>query len=277
MKRQSIGNVLALLVAACGNGNFHGNGGDVDAAPGGPPTADARPAAPDATPIPVDDGRVKDGLAAIYKLKGGTGSIVHDTSGALPIDLTIADPANTTWGADGLTITAPTIIKSDGPATKIIDACTASGQITVEAWITPASLVAPAAPARIVGVSVDTANRNFSLLQSGPDYEFRLRTAATDLNGTNPSTLSTGTATTTPQHIVYTRGVGGGASFYIDGTKQPPTVIPQGFATWDPSYQLLLANELTLDRPWLGTIHLVAIYCRELTPAEVTQNHGAGY
>lgn len=47
-------------------------------------------------------------------------------------------------------------------------------------------------------------------------------------------------------------------------------------ANWDGSFPLMLANELTGDRPWLGEYCLVAIYDNALTPAEVTQNHQAG-
>jgi hypothetical protein len=245
---------------------------DVDAAGShGPPPA------PDAAPI--DDGRVKVGLQAIYKLKGGTGTTVHDQSGAgAALDLTIADPVAATWGPTGLTFNAATIVKSDAPATKIITACMASGEITVEAWATPASLDPPVGgPSRIVTLSVDTATRNFSLLQNAADYEFRLRTEATDLNGTNPSLTSTGTVTTAAQHIVYTRDTAGNASFYINGAKQPSAPISLGFSTWDPSYVLAFGNEITLDRPWLGTLHLVAIYCRALTAAEVGQNYSASF
>jgi PKD repeat protein len=39
---------------------------------------------------------------------------------------------------------------------------------------------------------------------------------------------------------------------------------------------LLLANETSVDRPWLGLFRLVAIYSRCLDPAEVLHNYEAG-
>ena len=40
--------------------------------------------------------------------------------------------------------------------------------------------------------------------------------------------------------------------------------------------KLGLANEVTGDRPWLGTFFLVAIYSRDLSAQEVGQNFKAG-
>jgi hypothetical protein len=48
------------------------------------------------------------------------------------------------------------------------------------------------------------------------------------------------------------------------------------FSGWTSNYRLGLANEMTKDHPWLGEIHLVAIYDRALTADEVGQNYGAG-
>lgn len=43
------------------------------------------------------------------------------------------------------------------------------------------------------------------------------------------------------------------------------------FQNWDRSFTLQLANEATLDRPWLGTIYLAAVYNRGLAPQEVAR------
>jgi hypothetical protein len=40
---------------------------------------------------------------------------------------------------------------------------------------------------------------------------------------------------------------------------------------------LLLANELSEDRPWLGVLHLAAVYSRALAPGEVVHNYEAGF
>ncbi|MEC9030925.1 MAG: DUF1592 domain-containing protein, partial [Planctomycetota bacterium] len=45
---------------------------------------------------------------------------------------------------------------------------------------------------------------------------------------------------------------------------------------WNGAYRLALADELSGGRPWLGTYYLVAVYNRDLSPAEVERNFKAG-
>jgi glycopeptide antibiotics resistance protein len=49
------------------------------------------------------------------------------------------------------------------------------------------------------------------------------------------------------------------------------------FRTWDASLPFQLANEATLDRPWLGRIHLVAVFNRALSLAEIGNNFRSGF
>ena len=52
--------------------------------------------------------------------------------------------------------------------------------------------------------------------------------------------------------------------------------ITGNFSNWDSSFLFGLANEFTMDRTWLGELHLVAIYGHDLSAAEVLQNFSAG-
>ncbi len=45
---------------------------------------------------------------------------------------------------------------------------------------------------------------------------------------------------------------------------------------WDPTYHLLIGNEATLDRPWLGKIFILALYDRVLRPDEIESAFQAG-
>ena len=74
---------------------------------------------------------------------------------------------------------------SPGPASKVYDACLASDAITIEAWVQP-SAGDQSGPARIASFSIDTGARNFTLGQSGNDYDVRLRTTTTSA----PSVIS---------------------------------------------------------------------------------------
>jgi hypothetical protein len=53
--------------------------------------------------------------------------------------------------------------------------------------------------------------------------------------------------------------------------------LPRDLSNWDPNYRLFLGNEGSLDRPWRGTLYMVALYDRALTPDEVAANFSAGY
>ncbi len=49
----------------------------------------------------------------------------------------------------------------------------------------------------------------------------------------------------------------------------------QSLESWDRAYPLLIGNESTLDRPWLGRLRLVAIYDRALSAKEVSRSFSA--
>jgi hypothetical protein len=107
--------------------------------------------------------RVTADLQVLYLFEEGSGTTVGDDSGVgSPLDLTIADENAASWGTNYLAIDSSTIASSGVAATKVIDAAKASHEITIEAWVKPANPT-QSGPARIVSVSADTSNRNFTL------------------------------------------------------------------------------------------------------------------
>ncbi|MBI5471265.1 MAG: VCBS repeat-containing protein [Ignavibacteriae bacterium] len=224
--------------------------------------------------------RVSDGIQALYTFEEGGGTTVNDVSGVgAPLNLTIANPANVTWLDGFVSVNAGTIISSTTNATKVFNACTATDEITAEAWIRSASL-AQSGPARIMTMSVDLNNRNFTLGQGATGgatdaFELRRRTSATNANGTPALITASGTLTTDLHHVVVTRNNAGATKIYVDGIELSSETVAGDFSTWT-DYKLALANELTVDRPWLGELHLAAIYNRGLSQTEVVQNYNAG-
>ena len=110
-------------------------------------------------------GRVSDGLIAFYDFTEGTGSTVFDISGfGTPLNLTIGNTNNVNWiGGDcGLSVNSSTIIESAGAATKIYNACTATNEVTIEAWIDSADL-SLGGPTRLVAFEGISNIRNFSI------------------------------------------------------------------------------------------------------------------
>lgn len=222
-------------------------------------------------------GRVTAGLVALYPFMEATGDTVHDYSGfGTPLDLTIADPSNVSWlTGNVLAINSGTIIKSDGPATKLRTACQATNEVTLEAWVKPANTT-QGGPTRIASFSVDTGNRNWTLGQEGDEYLARLRTTVTSNQGMPDLSSSNGPVTTQLQHVVFTRNAGGSWNLYVDGVLEETGNRGGDFSNWDANYEFALVNELTNDRDWLGELHLVAVYNEALSPVKVLQNYAVG-
>ena len=227
--------------------------------------------------LPSDGDRVTDHLIGLWTFDSGSGDTALDTSGYLaPLDLTIGDVDNVTWGDGTLSIDSQTLLSSSGPATKISEAIQASGELTIEAWVAPANLT-QSGPARIVTLSSDPSSRNFTLGQTTDDYQVRLRTTTTGTNGVLKTVFtSSGLAETQLSHVVYTRDSVGMASIYVDGTPVAFQTIDGTLATWDSNFAFALGAELNGERPFLGTYDLVAIYDDALAPSEVAHNFAAG-
>ncbi|MCP3919068.1 MAG: hypothetical protein GY711_26290 [bacterium] len=226
--------------------------------------------------------RVTDGLVVLYDFTDGTGTTVRDRSGMTPaLDLTIEDAAAINWLPGALQFEQGTLVRSSGPATKILDAVDASNELTVETWIRPRDLQQDG-PARIVTLSDGTYLRNLTLGQglwgSQPRDTFncRLRTTTTDNDGVPLLTTGAGSAHTGLQHLVYTFATNGQARIYIDGDQVASDSIGGTLSSWSSGYALGLGNEFGANRPWFGEMHLVAMYDRALSAAEIDQNFEAG-
>lgn len=225
-------------------------------------------------------GRVVQGLQAQFMLNQGGGVSINGTGDGILPTLEIADPAKVMWRTKGLYVDQPNVIATAGPVTALDTACKTSNAITLEAWVTPASVLQEG-PARILTYSVNSNVTNFVLGQSGNKVEARLRTSSTGENGT-PATLSNldaFTSTTQPVHIVYIRnGADDKGYVYLNGQiASEGTDVAGDFSTWSTEARLGIGTEIDGSRNWQGEIHLVAVYCRDLTPSEISDNFKAGF
>ena len=223
----------------------------------------------------VEPPRVTDGLVALYTFDGLEDGQVRDASDVeSPLALAIEEGSGADVLDGELIVGQSSLIASQRPATQLSKAIMVSGEATIEAWVQPASLD-QAGPARIVTLSRDSAIRNFTLGQEGDRYIVRFRTTDTDTNGTPSLDSPAGALTTDLAHVVYTRAADGTARLYIDGREVATRDMRGDLSIWNDDFRLGLANELTRDRTWLGSIRLVAIYNRALAPEEVEQNFDA--
>jgi hypothetical protein len=225
---------------------------------------------------------ITEDLAVLYTFEEGSGTTISDTSNkGTPLNLSLVDEQTVQWIPGGLSILSPTLIASQQAPTDLMQTIQQANELTLEAWIKPLDDTQDG-PARILTLSADTTNRNFTLGQGlwgdlpSSLYTVRVRTTETDANGVPALSTTSGTLTPELTHIVYTREASGTASLYLNGQEQAAMALKGDFSAWNTDYRLALANELTADRPWLGEYHLVAIYNRALSANEVRQNFMSG-
>jgi hypothetical protein len=223
-----------------------------------------------------------EGALAVYPFNEGRGTKVHDISRkGSPLDLKIENEYSIRWLPKGLAIIAPTLVASTHPARKIIDACKASNELSLEVWVRPAALTPAGKDARIVALSVDQGNQNLLFCQDGVDgppnsYMVRFRTTATDNIGKPQLDAPEGAAALRLAQVVYSRAKSGAAVLYVDGAEVARATVAGNLSNWIESYRLGFGNEFTYDRPWLGEYHFAAFYNRALTAEEVREHYRAG-
>ena len=230
----------------------------------------------DGSPAQLTDAQV------VYTFNDGAGTMVADSALVLPaLPAQIAGPAATSWSSTSLAVNAATIIASDGPATKVSRASMATGEISVEAWVTPANTT-QSGPARIVTISQDVLQRNVTLAQGlwgnqpADLYLARLRSTSTSGNGEPHLNAPAGSLTPRLTHVIYTRDASGKARLFIDGVERASRMVGGELSNWNPRYRLALANEFSMNRTWLGSYHFVAVYSRALTADMITSRFQAG-
>lgn len=223
--------------------------------------------------------RYEANLVAKYMFETGQGSTAYDTSGVSPeADLTLS--GNVTWaGGWGITLGAGGKAQASTSASqKLANMIQASGEYTIEAWVAPANVTQ--ANAYIVSYSGSNTTRNATLGQDVMQYEGFARSSVTDTAGLPPliTTTADGAAQAALQHVVLTYDPINGQKLYINGVYTGDLDPSKGgsLANWDSTFALVLGNEVTGERQWLGTIKFVCIQNAALTPAQIQQNFAAG-
>jgi dipeptidyl aminopeptidase/acylaminoacyl peptidase len=256
----------ALLALACSPGGVTTGGGVPGVGLG-----------PDAG-LP-SNGRVSNGLVALYLFDEGTGNTIYDHSGVSPaLDLTIETTTAVSWVADGLSINNPALITS-GSADRISQTCQTSNAVTVEVWAKTADL-GQTGPARLIDFGIGPNDFNFSIAQDGNEGSASLRTTSTvDLEGevAQAATLLDIFAVR-GTHLVYTRsGITDEYELWVDGQRNATGQLAGSFSNWQTGSILSIGNEPLGNRPWEGEVYMAAVYCRALGAEEVLRNFQDGY
>ncbi len=226
---------------------------------------------------------------ALYEFKTGSGDKAFDTSGLEPsMHLSLNGSENTDFewvGGYGIKLNtgAAKAQASTSSSVKMHDLIKATGEYTIEAWVTPANVTQE--NAYIASYSAGTAARNFTLGQTMYNYDFYNRSSNSDANG--DPLLSTDDddedLQASLQHVVLTYDPINGRRIYVNGidtnldaNPNPDDVLPGNLNDWDNSFAFVLGNEVSGDRQWQGVIRLVAVHNRALTPEQINQNFAVG-
>ncbi len=252
--------------------------------------ADAIPATQlDASLVPSKALRLADGVVAssggrfernqiaFYQFKTGEGAIAYDTSGIEPAaNLTLQGDIRwiTGWG---IHITSGRGQATTDASKKFAALIGATGEFSIEAWVVPAN-VSQEGPAAIVSYAGSSISRNFTLGQTLYNYNFLLRNERTGTAGT--PTLSTPDAKellqATLQHVVLTYDLTNGRRIFVNGVDSGAREAVSPLKDWDDTFALMVGNEANGNRQWQGSVRLLAIHNKALTPTQIKQNFDVG-
>ncbi len=161
-------------------------------------------------------------------------------------------------GPDSATFAAPGLLRSDDAPGWIRDAI-AAGRVGIELEVTP-SVAAQTGPARILSVSMDPWRRNLTIAQEHRDLVVRVRRHGASQNGTPPFVVPDVFERAQPVRIDVALD-GDGMRVAVDGVARLSVgwAASPPFELWDPGYPIGLGNELTWNRPWLGTVSVASL------------------
>ena len=233
----------------------------------------------------VGEDRYDDGIIARWDFKEQTGTVAADTSGVEPaIDLTLEGDAEF-MSAYGINIPSGRAIADADTSRKlydrIADQYTGSQAYTLEMWIANANITQDG-PARIFTYSTNSGSRNFMLGQVAYQYVARNRSYLPQTNNNGSPDLETydvdQDAQASLQHVVVVYDQLRGRLIYVNGrwTDDVDEIAAGPLWNWDPNHRVVLGNERSNNRQWIGQIRFAAVYDRPLTADQVLTNYESG-
>ncbi len=225
-------------------------------------------------------GRVTRDVQALYVFKEGAGAQINDVSSVeARLPLLLQDQSKALWVNEGLALQEPAILQSNASTARLVEAVQASNELTIEAWLKPAS-ENQSGLARIITLASGVEQRNFILGQRGQQFYAAMRTSTTNNNASDKALAGGNVAANALTHVVCTRNAVGEMKLFVNGNEVAQRSLKGTFANWSKNFILALGNEpatnSAVDRAWSGEFHLVALYSRALNANEVKQNFEFG-
>jgi len=228
--------------------------------------------------IAASGGRHERNVIALYEFKTGAGNQAYDTSGVEPsLNLTLSGEYN--WvGGWGVQLINGKAQGSTGASSKLHDLITATGEFSVELWAAPAN-VTQDGPARILTYAGTSAARNLMLGQTLYNYDTFVRNDPDDASGEQLSTPDADEILQASlQHVVLNYDPINGRQIFVNG--EPIDVIdtspPDLLDVWNDTYAMAIGSEVDNSNRWSGTVRLLAIHNRILTPEQILENFEVG-
>lgn len=232
----------------------------------------------------AESGRSEQDIIAYWKLEEGSGEIALDTSSVGPtMNLTLSGDVDWVSGG-GLAFDGGKAQATATDSRKLYNELASgsgSQRYSIETWVIPANTTQEG-PARIMAYSLNNSEANFMLGQVLYNYVFRNRNMnpAIEPNG-NPA-LSTADADedlqAQLQHVVVQYDQNNGRRIWVNGvfTDDVDEIAPDNMFNWDPDYMFVVGNDVNNNRPWRGTVKMIAIRNALMSQNQIMTNFLAG-
>jgi len=110
-------------------------------------------------------------------------------------------------------------------------------------------------PARLFSISENAAARNLTVGQDGADLILRFRRPGSTINGT-PAYRVPGVFSAPDWHAIVVEAGPGRLRLLVDGKVHADEVLASApFDDWRDDFPVMLGNEITYGRDWIGQIH----------------------
>jgi hypothetical protein len=216
-------------------------------------------------------------LQALYQFKETSGPALDSSGVGTPLNLEFTDPDAVLRNVGSINIKRDTMIRSQGNADKIINACNASKAITIEMWVENNRTALPPEgfgdPVPLPMVAFGTATKTdfkFSQFYDSGDL-YQLQSSYSDLM-TPAKSAEIGLL----QHIYYTQASDGWAKIYVGDASRvlPRVTLKSTKSVALPANSLLTVGSTPQYSPtgptlesfsWKGRMYMLAVYCDGLT------------
>ncbi|MEM7625283.1 MAG: LamG-like jellyroll fold domain-containing protein [Planctomycetota bacterium] len=188
---------------------------------------------------------------------------VQDTAGVGdPLNMTIADPDHVTWiSGGGLSLDTVTLISTTERPLRLLDAVQETDQIAIVAEFTPGPIRAGNI-GTIFSYNYENISDAYNFLLRD-HYEKYFGGVRTNFASTgNPYTLSDYDLVSGQREHMIVSFADGEMVLYRNGQVDRTIEKNGDFQSWSQETGLTIGNNLSQDRPWLGTLHRIAIWDR---------------